>query len=265
MRGRSEPVQLAGDHERRHRQSRHSVAQRQLRQRDPDGRAHIWRAGDQHPLVKRHPRWTGLRPERHVAHERVDERGREVRQRSPRAEQPGRPERAVEEVRERRNRDQQLVCDQVPDAGVDQRHCDRSRADVVLARPGGDRHPAERVPGDGGALTAAHRGGEHRLEILAEARDRVVLAGGAGAGAVAAQVVGNDANAACGQPLDHVGPQDQRLGPAVRQHDRRADLGAEHLGVQPGAVGRVDRQRAPGRGVTQPRALWVGRDPAQMA
>jgi hypothetical protein len=73
--------------------------------------------------------------------------------------------------------------------------------------------------------------------------DRVVALQGPTAGAVAAQVVGDDAVLG-GQRLDLAGPEAQRARPAVHEHDGRRVVGAEDLGVQRGPVVRRDRQLA---------------------
>ena len=125
------------------------------------------------------------------------------------------------------------------------------------------------APSEWPATTARRSGGhacrEHRLEVLAEAGDPVVAALGRRAVAVPAQVVGDDAKALALESADHVGPELERLGPAVGEHDRLAVLGTEHLHVQARCrrpSGRSARGRA---GVVVERlVLGIAGDPARV-
>ena len=71
---RRQPVAVAGDHERRDGQPRDRRIQVHVRERDPDGRSHVRRALDQHPLVERHLAVRRGRAERDEADRRVRKR-----------------------------------------------------------------------------------------------------------------------------------------------------------------------------------------------
>ena len=69
-----------------------------------------------------------------------------------------------------------MLGDQVADAGVQQRGGAAAPLDVVVLGPGGDRHRAERMTRYDRALSLGHARGQDRLEVLAEALERVVSA-----------------------------------------------------------------------------------------
>ena len=126
------------------------------------------------------------------------DRRRDARQRrARRRESRGRRSPCSGHCAIRGTREQQLLGDQVADAGVDQRRAARAPLHVVVLGPRGDRHRAERVAGDDRALArrertsrAPPRGPRRSARASSRRSDgRLALP-------VTAQVVGDDAIAA---------------------------------------------------------------------
>ena len=260
MRWRRQTIVLAADHQCRHRDALERVVQFERGHRDSDAGTRVGRRGDEHPLIEGDLRRGRFGPERDVADRRVARGRRGARERCPRAQEAVDGERLVDRLGEPRDREQQRLGDQVPDARVDHRDGEHPLRDVVTLGPCGNRHRAQGVARDGGAATFRHTGLQHRLEIFAEALDRVVVVGRGIAVAVPAQVVCDDPNALGGQVADHVGPEVERLGPAMGQHERGAVLGSEHLGVQHRAVGGANRERTAGQGIAERIVLGIALD-----
>ena len=244
MRRRRQPVVLAADHQRRHGDALERVVQLELGHRDPDAGARVGRGRRSASARRRRSAPVSLRARTRCS---GSPRGwRASRCAASGARAPRKPWTAS------------ALLTALANPGSGNNRCSAIRSptpvliiaagehplrDVVVLGPCGDRHRAERVAGDDRSPALGHAAVQHRLEILAEARDRVVAVGRRLAVAVPAQVVGDDAESLPGEVPDHVGPEVERLGPAVREHQRGAVLGPEHLGVQHRAVGGANAQR----------------------
>ena len=142
----------------------------------------------------------------------------------------------------------------------------RAALDLVVLGPGGDRHRAERMAGDHRALSVADDGGQHRLEVLAEASERVVAVGGGPAAAVTAQVVGDKPASPPAQEPDHGRPERQLLSPAVDEKHyglRRRRRTTSTCRSVPSA--EPDRQHVAVERGGQTPVLGIARDRAQRA
>src|SRR6202034_1830285 len=95
---------------------------------------------------------------------------------------------------------------------------------------------AHRVPRDDGTLTRPQRGVEHRVDIGGEMAEAVPAAARDPATSMTAMVE-RDHPEIARQLGDLAGPDPDRAGDAVREHDRIAALRPEYLGVQVSPVG----------------------------
>ena len=173
-----------------------------------------------------------MRPDqRDVADRRRADRRREARQRRLAAEEPAHGDRPVERLGDARERHEKVVGDQVADAGVEQERRACPALHVVFLGPRRDRHRPERVSRHQRARAIGHARLEHRLEVLAETRDRVV--------AVASP-------ARC--PRAHAGRRRPPAGPPARGRGSRTSRSAvPRSNRAPGPRSRRPQARTPPR------------------
>ena len=84
-------------------------------------------------------------------------RSRDTQQRSARAEESVRGDRLGQRLGKAGDMDNKLATEQPTDAREQQGRAAGTRGDVVVLGPGGDRHTAERVPGDDRSVAGGNR------------------------------------------------------------------------------------------------------------